>query len=167
MKPIIETPVYHHSSAYARENGELEQFRNSHWTNIACKNDIEDAIARHYNGRYLDKEAVTEVLKRYGAERLSLVLAATVQVKAWDGRFSSANKDWAFSIELPDTHTERNFDRRYEYAVTSHPAVLDGFIMLARREIKAMEHPIAKEVNKQTLVPDVKPAKRKSQAMER
>lgn len=167
MEPIVKTPVYHQSAAFARENGELEQFRNSHWTNIACKNDIEDAIARHFDGMHLDKEAVTEVLERYGAERMSMVLAATVQVKAWDGRFSNSNKDWAFSFEFADTHTARGFDRRDEYAVASHPAVLDGFIKLARQEIKALEHPAAKEESKQAALPDVKMPKRKPQTMER
>lgn len=167
MEPIVKTPVYHQSAAFARENGELEQFRNSHWTNIACKNDIEDAIARHFDGMHLDKEAVTEVLERYGAERTSMVLAATVQVKAWDGRFSNSNKDWAFSFEFADTHTARGFDRRDEYAVASHPAVLDGFIKLARQEIKALEHPATKEESKQAALPDVKLPKRKPQTMER
>ena len=167
MEPIVKTPVYHQSAAFARENGELEQFRNSHWTNIACKNDIEDAIVRHFDGMHLDKEAVTEVLERYGAERMSMVLAATVQVKAWDGRFSNSNKDWAFSFEFADTHTARGFDRRDEYAVASHPAVLDGFIKLARQEIKALEHPVAKEESKQETLPDVKMPKRKPQTMER
>ena len=37
MEPSYET------AAYARENGELELFRLSHRTNIACKNDIQDA----------------------------------------------------------------------------------------------------------------------------
>ena len=32
-------------------------------------------------------------------------------------------------------------DRRDEYAVNSHPAVLDGFINRAREEIRALEHP--------------------------
>lgn len=167
MEPVVKTPVYHQSAAFARENGELDQFRNSHWTNIACKNDIEDAIARHFDGMHLDKEAVTEVLERYGAERMSMVLAATVQVKAWDGRFSNSNKDWAFSFEFADTHTARGFDRRDEYAVASHPAVLDGFIKLARQEIKALEHPATKEESKQAALPDMKLPKRKPQTMER
>lgn len=143
--PTVKTPVYHESAAYAKEHGELDQFRNSHWTNIACKNDIEDAIAKHFDGLHLNKEAVTEVLDRYGNERVSLVLAATVQAKAWDGRFSNGNKDWAFSVSVADDKSARGFDRRDEYAVSSHPAVLDGFIRLARQEMKERERPIVKE----------------------
>ena len=84
----------------------------------------------------LNKQAVDEVMDRFGPERVSLVLAATVQLKSWDGRFSSSNKDWAFTIRMPDSQTEMNYDRRDAYAVTSHPAVLDGFISHARQVIQ-------------------------------
>ena len=88
MEPINKTPVYYETAAYARENGELELFRLSHRTNIACKNDIQAAISRHFDGMRLDKETAKEVLDQYGAERVSIVLAATVQYKSCDGRFS-------------------------------------------------------------------------------
>ena len=50
MKPIVNTPVYHQSAAYAREHGELDQFRQSHQANIACKKDIEEAIFQNFDG---------------------------------------------------------------------------------------------------------------------
>ena len=165
MEPIVKTPIYRESATYARAHGELDQFRNSHWTNIACKNDIENAIARHFDGMQLDKEAVTEVLDRYGNERVAMVLAATIQVKAWDGRFSTLNRDWAFSIPVADDQSTRGFDRRDEYAVTSHPAVLDGFIRLVRQEIKEREQVAAKETMA-TVLPEAKP-KHKRVGMDR
>ena len=59
------------------------------------------------------------------------VLANTVQHKDWDGRFSRENKVWAaaFLIE-PDVVI--GMDRRVQFIVNSHPAVLDGFIRMAR-----------------------------------
>lgn len=141
MKPIVNTPVYHQSAAYAREHGELDQFRQSHQANIACKKDIEEAIFQNFDGFRLNKHAISGVLEKYGPERVGQVLAATVQVKAWDGRFSSANKDWDFTYDFPETHDMLGMDRRDDYAVTSHPAVLDGFINTARKEIAALEHP--------------------------
>lgn len=62
MEPNNKTPVYYETAAYARENGELELFRLSHRTNIACKNDIQTAISRHFDGMRLDKETAKEVL---------------------------------------------------------------------------------------------------------
>ena len=55
MEPSNKTAVYYETAAYARENGELELFRLSHRTNIACKNDIQAAISRHFDGMRLDK----------------------------------------------------------------------------------------------------------------
>ena len=107
--------------------------------------------------------------ERFGAERVALVLAATVQTKSWDGRFSSANKDWAFSFDFPDPVNELGFDRRHDYAVETHPAVLDGFINLVRQEIRAMEHPLEKETAaeaKETLNP-AKPVKKPDEKSEK
>ena len=47
-------PVYYQSAQYARENGELEQYRESHKANIACKEAIQTAIANHYHDNWLD-----------------------------------------------------------------------------------------------------------------
>ena len=140
-EPIVKTPVYLKTAAYAREHGELEQYRDSHWANIGCKNEIEHAIARNFDGMHLNKECVQYIVDLYGNERVRLVLAATVQTKAWDGRFSHANKDWALSADFPMYEEEKerrpNWDRRDEYAVSTHPAVLDGFITLFRKQLVA------------------------------
>lgn len=70
MKPIVNTPVYHQSAAYAREHGELDQFRQSHQANIACKKDIEEAIFQNFDGFRLNKHAISGVWKvRPGACR--------------------------------------------------------------------------------------------------
>ena len=167
MEPSNKTAVYYETAAYARENGELELFRLSHRTNIACKNDIQDAISRHFDGMRLDKETAKEVLDQYGAERVSIVLVATVQYKSCDGRFSSSNKDWAFSVHLPEGQSASGFDRRSDYIVDSHPAVLDGFIWQARREIRERQNPAVKKETVQKAAPAAKAAKRKTHEMER
>ena len=166
VEPIVTTPIYNQSATHARKYGELEQFKASHWANIDCKRDIEKAIKEHFDGMRLDRKAIDGVMERYGADRVSLVLAATVQVKAWDGRFSSANKDWAFTFDFPNATNDLGFDRRDNYAVTSHPAVLDGFINLIRQAIKAKEHPVEKAEELRTAVPAPKP-KHKASDMER
>ena len=47
------TPVYPHSAAYAREHGELEQYRASNNANLQCKESIEAAVREHFDGMYL------------------------------------------------------------------------------------------------------------------
>lgn len=78
MKQI---PLYPHTAAYAREHGELEQYRASLQANIACKNAIEAAIRQHFDGMHLDKTAVTEVIAAYGKERTCYVAANTLRQK--------------------------------------------------------------------------------------
>ena len=167
MEPIVDVPVYRESAAHARKFGELEQYRKSHFANIDCKRDIEQAVAEHFDGFRLDRKAIDGVMERYGAERVSLVLAATVQVKSWDGRFSRSNKDWAFSFDFPQATNE--FDRRDEYAVTTHPAILDGFINQVRVKIKALEYLAEKDnpIEAAKAVTPEKPEKKKSFSMER
>ena len=169
MEPIVNTPIYHESGSHARKFGELEQFKASHWANIDCKKDIEKAISSHFDGFRLDRKCIDEVMEKYGPERVSLVLAATVQVKSWDGRFSSANKDWAFTFDFPEAKDDLGFDRRDNYAVTSHPAILDGFINLARQKIRELEQPAGKEVSTPVAeaVASAKPQKKKTHSMER
>lgn len=85
MEPTTLTPVYRESSAYAREHGELENFRLSHQANLDCKRAIQDAISRYFDGWRLDKKAALEILEQFGMERTTLVLAATGsgQVLGW------------------------------------------------------------------------------------
>lgn len=127
------TPLYKHNAEYAREHGELEIYRSSIKTNIACKEAIEAAIRGHFNGMHLDKAAIHDVIEAYGLERTCYVVANSVQQKAWDGRFSNDNKEWAKQFEILGTDRPDN-DRRREFVVDSHPAVFDGFIHELRRE---------------------------------
>ena len=160
------TPVYYENGAYARDHKELELFRSSHTENIHCKKAIEESIAKNFDGFRLNRRAVTDVLDQYGPERVSLVLAATVQVKHWDGRFSNENKDWAFTVRMPEGREETAYDRRDAYAVTSHPAILDGFISHARRDISERSKVSIREELKRPAVSMPKPAMKQNE-MER
>lgn len=128
-----ETAVYKHTAAYALEHGELEQYRASLQANIACKNAIEAAIRQHFDGMHLNEAAVTEVVSAYDKERICYVVANTLQQKNLDERFSSSNKEWAAQFEIAAT-VRPDYDSRGAFVVDSHPAVLDGFTGLLRRE---------------------------------
>lgn len=127
------TPLYPHTAAYALEHGELEQYRASLQANIACKNAIEAAIRQYFDGMHLNEVAVTEVMSAYGKERICYVIANTLQQKSWDGRFSPSNKEWAAQFEIAAA-VRPDYDSRGAFVVDSHPAVLDGFTGLLRRE---------------------------------
>ena len=121
--------LYPHSAAYAREHGELEQYRASNNANLQCKESIEAAVREHFDGMYLSHDAAKGVIEIYGMERVAMVLANTVQLQDWDGRYSRRNKEWAKTIPNDNPETVR-----CGYALNSHPAVLDGFIDLVREE---------------------------------
>ena len=129
-----ELPVYRHSAVYAREHGELDQYRTSQRANIACKEAIEAAISENYRDNRLNGAAVSQVTEQFGYDRMRYVLANTVQQKEWDGRFSRANKAWAWTVEVPPNPDSFGSDRNLEFAVDSHPGLTDLFLTLAKRE---------------------------------
>ena len=82
------------------------------------------------DGTELGHECISEVMKICSQERVADVLACTVRHKDWDGHFSQSNKAWANSIDT--SHMEKE---PYPFLVDSHPAVLDVFVSMFRREV--------------------------------
>lgn len=140
--------VTYQTLSYAEEQGELEEYRASRKLDKECTQAVIDEIRQNYDGKHLNKEAVKPVVEKYGSERLAFVLANTLQQLLWDGRFSRDNKAWAADFHIPkDMVYDR--DMNSELIVTSHPAVLDGFINVFRRDIlereKEADIPVHKE----------------------
>ena len=90
------------SASFATGHDELDEYRASFRANVECKNAIEEAIASHYADNRLDGSCVKEVVDRFGMDRVSFVLANTVQHKDWDGRISADNKEWAKAEPVPN-----------------------------------------------------------------
>ena len=145
-------PVYRESLAYAVEHAAADEYLDSRKLNIDCRKAVEAAVRDNFDGMHLADNAVDSVLEEYGSERLAFVLACTVQHKSWDGRFSEDTKEWAEGIPVPEA-AERGRDMNLDYVVESHPAVLDGFIRMAREKFKEPEQGSVerKEKNKKTL----------------
>ena len=129
-----DTYLYPYSSAEARERDELPLWRESHKANIACRNAIEDAIRRSFDGMHLDKNCLTPVLEEYGYKRTAWVLANTLHELKWDGRFGLANKQWAERACIP-----ADLNHNSDFVVRSHPAVLDGFVTFYRKAVQALD----------------------------
>ena len=134
----VYPPLYTHTITYAMEHGRADDYLESRKLNLDCKNAIEDAIRENFDGMHLAHDAAKGVLEEYGAERVVFILANTVQYLENDGRFSFGNKAWAKGYEIPE-NVNRGMDMNADYVVSSHPAVLDGFIGLARDEIQEQE----------------------------
>ena len=112
---LQKAAIYPHSAAYAKEHGELEQYRSSNRANLQCKEAIEEAVREHFDGMYLSHDAAKGVIETYGMDRVMLVLANTVQLQDWDGRYSPRNKEWAKTIPNYNSDTVR-----CGYALNSH-----------------------------------------------
>lgn len=117
-----ETPVYTGTLAEARAEGQLQQWKDSFQANIQCRLAIESEIRRSFDGMYLASDCAERIVEQFGFKRVQYVLAATLQEKDYDGRFSRSNKVWGAKTNVPADA------RNTQFVVESHPAVLDGFI---------------------------------------
>ena len=118
--PKNEVPVYKHDVPTARENGELDAYKQSNKLNYECGQAIDQAI-RDSNfelHRYDLKTAAKTVIDQYGPERVAHVLAANIQAAEWDGRLSDSTKAWAKGIDIPVDP---------KVYLQSHPTLLEGF----------------------------------------
>ena len=113
--------IYRNTAAYARENGEIQKWRDSKAENIACRDAMDRTVAENFDGAHLKTEAILDnVIAAYGKERVELILAATIQEKAHDGRFSRDNKEWAASVPMPEG------EKTYLVSDRTHPILLDA-----------------------------------------
>ena len=99
-------------------------------TKVSCKDAIDRAIAENFDGRRLPKGTAEGVIREYGIERISYVLANTIMHRRKEERISPENKEWAKSVEPYAMYESRDI------VAASHPAVLNGFINQARRYIE-------------------------------
>ena len=121
------TLPYLRSAAYAREHGELEEFRRSRKLNEACRKEIDDAISKNFDGMHLKEGFEKVVIEKYGRTRVSYILATTIREHAWDGRYSPKNRAWAESIPISESESERA-----NSCLHSHPAIIDGMASMMR-----------------------------------
>lgn len=142
---VLNMPVYRYPASYAHEHGELEQFRASHKTNIACRDAIDTAIADNYRNNALGHGAVKQVVDQYGYNRTLFVLANTVRCKGWDGRISDDNKRWAMTVPVYEDKDAWGDDRNREFVVDrAHPGLVDLFTTQVRHDF-LLTQPLTKE----------------------
>ena len=129
---------YGHTLSYAAEHGEVDKYMKSHKFDRECKEAVEETIRQNFDGMHLKHDIVKPLAEKYGAERMAFILANTLQQESWDGRFSRDNKTWASKFYIPE-NIVHGIDMNRELIVSSHPAVLDGFIGMFRREVLELE----------------------------
>ena len=130
--------VYGHTLSYAMEHGEVDKYSDSRKLDRECREAIEGTIRQNFDGMHLKHDIVKPLAEQYGSERMAFVLASTIQQESWDGRFSVDNKAWASEFYIPE-NIVHGIDMNRELIVSSHPAVLDGFIDMFRSEVLEKE----------------------------
>lgn len=129
-----KAPIYPYPVTYARENGELEQYRASFKTLAECKCAIDDAIFDNWDGMNFAKDSAKRVLKQFGPERVTFILAYTLREMNIDNRFSGHNASWASTVPLYGIASGRG-----SCTLESHPAKVDLFIDLVRKDLQELE----------------------------
>ena len=124
----VGASLYLKTAKYAREHEESEQYHRSHELNATCREEMDKAISENFDGMHLKEGFERELMERYGRERVGYILATTVKENAWDGRYSRENREWADSIPVSESESER-----IACCLHSHPAVIDGLIRRIRR----------------------------------
>ncbi len=113
-------PLYRYSAERAKNDGELDTWRESKKENIRCRDFLDDQIAKRFDGMTLPSDCVENTAKEFGYDRTMWVIANTIQERKGDGRFHSRNTEWAKRFNIPDAN------RKYEFALRSHSCLVDG-----------------------------------------
>ena len=156
---------YGHTLRYAADHGEVDRYMESHKFDRECKEAIEGTIRQNFDGMYLKHDIVEPLAEKYGAERMAFILANTLQQESWDGRFSRDNKVWASGFSIPE-NLVHGIDMNRELIVSSHPAVLDGFIGMFREEVLEQEKELSVGQEKVTSGHDVQKPEAEQTVME-
>ena len=111
---------------------EQEQAKIEREIKVACKDAIERAITEKFDvdGVRLLEDTAEAVIKEYGIERVTYVLANTVAHNRQDEHFSEENREW--SKEIEPYAMWKNSD----LVASSHLAAIDGFINQTRHYIE-------------------------------
>ncbi len=143
MEKKKDIPLYPHSATYAREHGELEQYRASYRANMDCRKALENAIQNNYRDNRLNSAAaLRQVRKSFSDDRIRHVLAVTVREKDWDGRIDSRNKAWARTVPVTEDKDGFGSDRRCYYVIDqAHPGLVDLLVTAFRKEEAQQKKP--------------------------
>lgn len=124
--------LYRHSLGMAKENGETDDWRESHKENIRCRDFLDDQVRQKYDGMHLPDECAENTVKEFGYDRTMWVIANTIKLRHGDGRFSDTNQKWARDINIPKS------DRNYEFALNSHSCLVDGLANQVQRMYQSL-----------------------------
>lgn len=147
-KVDLHCPVYYKDLKQARADGELEQWRSNHKATQACAEQFQKEYERAYVERQVP-QFLQQMVDRYGIERCKIVIASTIQLSPYDGRYSQDMKEAAAKVVIPGKNTEPLHDRRLDYHINCHPVTVNvamrDLLVIERQQEKPAQRPKRKE----------------------
>lgn len=113
-------PIYFPSARYARENEEIDLWRESYKINIECRDFINEKASPAYHDHALPS-FIKELTDNFGLERSMYVVGRFVVAADWDGRYGRDVKAWAGQIDFQDME-----NRELHLYSNVHPCILDA-----------------------------------------
>lgn len=123
-------PLYPYSYDVAKRNREVGDWRASYNENVRCKTYLDRLIAQHFDGMRLGGEVIKDACEAFGIDRVKWVLANTVRLQRYDGRFRPENKRWAHTLNIPRSPYNS------EFCLQSHPEIVNGLVDQYRRYVR-------------------------------
>jgi len=119
-KPVSfkDIPICTQSFLIAKQNNNLDSFRDSLAASKACTKFIDSNLSKEYENRNL-KGFVKELEEQFGVERTMYTIAATIQLKNHDGRFTREVKDRVAGFLFADDNM------RLKFLTETHPVMLN------------------------------------------
>ncbi len=101
-------PIYTQSLMEAKQSGNLGAWKDNVAASEACIKFIEDNLSAAYEGRDLEN-LVKQLDEKFGIDRAMYTVAATVQLKNQDGRFTNEVKNRAAQFGFDSDNMRLNF----------------------------------------------------------
>ncbi|MBR1738409.1 MAG: DUF3849 domain-containing protein, partial [Firmicutes bacterium] len=135
-------PLYTNSAEYARENGEIDDYRASNRENERCNKYISENYGEYHNASsyIFDRDSFADnIISEFGLERATAVIAGYINEN--DGRYTRECKAEANKYKLPK-----------QYYTNMHPTLINSlferFIDLNREKTKEMsQEPINQTID--------------------
>ncbi len=122
-------PIYTQSLMESKQNGNFGAWKDNVAASEACIKFIEDNLSAAYEGRDLEG-LVKQLDEKFGIDRAMYTVAATVQLKNQDGRFTNAVKDRAAQ------YTFDSDNMRLKFLTERHPVMINHLY----QQMMEMEH---------------------------
>lgn len=139
-------PIVVESYMDAKMNGRLSELQASIKASQACRDYIEQNIHSAYENRNLSG-FVQNLVDKFGIDRSMYTVAATIQLKMQDGRFSNEVKDMARQYMFDSDKT------RLKFLTETHPVIVNHLFeeMIDKKFHLQREHAVIEE---KTELPD-------------